>query len=103
MILQPDMMSPTQKPNDVAYKSYPRRMLAVGVMNYLFANRVAYGGQRRTFDNAVYNLAACFKVPNDQVALLSDRGPQTYPPTKAIIQDRFRVSWRPVGRWTTWS
>lgn len=90
--------SPSQKPNDIAYKNWPRRMLAVSINNYLYQNPVSYGSEQ-PFDKAVYSLAGAIKIPNDQVNILSDQARPSIPPTKAIVEDaisRFLAASRPM-------
>lgn len=88
------------KPNDAAYKNWPRRMLAISINNYLYQNPVSYG-REKSFDKAVNSLSSALKVPNDQVTMITDRitGPKAAPPTRAILVDaisRFLNESRPV-------
>jgi hypothetical protein len=82
-------------------ESYPRRLLAVGVSNYWYANPVTYGEDMRGLDGVIQKLAEAFHVPSGQFALLSDGAPQPIPPTRALIQktvSEFLNTSRPADR-----
>jgi hypothetical protein len=98
---QPEMTKPVEMPADPPVKpvettgvpkgSYPRRLLAISVNNYPYANPVSYGSNDRAMENVVRQFAELMKVPDDQVSLLSDRGrlPLTapaVPPAKEVVE-----------------
>jgi hypothetical protein len=71
--------------------SYPRRLLAISVNNYPYANPVSYGANDRAMENVIRQFAELMKVPDDQVMLLSDRGQiplsaAKVPPAKEVIE-----------------
>lgn len=81
--------------------AYPRRLLAVGVSNYWYANPVEYGDGTRGLDGVVKRLGEALHVPQGQAAVLSDGGPRPIPPTRELIEktisDFLRTS-RPEDR-----
>jgi hypothetical protein len=65
---------------------FPRRLLAIGVHNYIFANPTSYGFDpagliKRDFGKTVEKLASRFRIPESQVFELSDGAP---PPRRKI-------------------
>jgi hypothetical protein len=75
--------------DSIAKGSFPRRLLVVSVNNYPFANPVGYGSGERALDKIVHDFANVVRVPNDQVAMLSDRGQinvPAMPPTKEVVE-----------------
>ncbi len=79
-------------------EQFPRRMLAINVSNYLFANPIHSGrpsqSERDESDywdihKIIAKLAARWRIPRDQVFELSDSmvGPQSPPPLKSIIEE----------------
>jgi len=65
----------------------PRRLLAVCPSSYYFANPVHYGGTAdRGLPRVVRQLGQLLGVPDDQSALLSDRAPIPFAPTRENIK-----------------
>jgi RNA polymerase sigma factor (sigma-70 family) len=65
----------------------PRRLLAVCPSGYFFANPVHYGGTAdRGLSRVVRQLGQLLGVPDDQSALLSDRAPVPFAPSKENIE-----------------
>jgi len=87
---------------------FPRRILAIGVHNYVFANPTSYGLDsagliKRDFGKTVEKLASRFRVPESQVFELSDGAPppKRRIPLKPIIEqtlERFLESSRKQDR-----
>jgi hypothetical protein len=78
----------------VAAGPFPRRLLAISINNYLFANPIFYGmpipsaaNVQTLLDKLSYNNA--LHIPADQVALLSDMASDriAQPPTEAVIRN----------------
>ncbi|MBY0527359.1 MAG: caspase family protein [Gemmataceae bacterium] len=73
-----------------AGKGFPRRMLALSINNYPYANPVGYGGDQgsgpRSFHQLMFQLAEMMKVPFDQVTAVSDQGPAPLPGTKKLVE-----------------
>jgi hypothetical protein len=67
---------------------FPRRLLAVGVNNYLYANPVAYGDAAVNFHKVTDRLASQLKIPADQVVELSDGTLPTPPAEPNPVRDR---------------
>ncbi|MBY0522237.1 MAG: caspase family protein [Gemmataceae bacterium] len=71
-------------------KGFPRRLLAISVNNYAYANPVSYGGDKdggpRSFHKLMGQLAELMHVPSEQVTIVSDRAPPPLPPTKELIE-----------------
>ena len=68
--------------------AFPRRALVVSVHNYLYANPVGAAASPDRDDKVVRALVNGLKVPQTQVAVLSDVGPrkETRPPLKATVE-----------------
>jgi hypothetical protein len=69
----------------------PRRILAINVTNYLYANPTHYGDAGRlsgSLPTLVQRIADRWRIPKEQVYLLADglTGPQTSVPLKAIME-----------------
>jgi RNA polymerase sigma-70 factor (ECF subfamily) len=65
----------------------PRQLLAVCPSGYLFANPIYHGGTDATaVPRLVRQLGQLLGVPDDQSALLSDRAPVPFTPTRANIK-----------------
>jgi len=95
-------------------KPMPRRLLAIGVSNYLYANSLQYGitsapkdSQRHDFYKAVERLANGWRIPKTQRYFLSDgpldesRMDYTHPPLKMVVNgsiDSFLNTSRPQDR-----
>jgi len=92
----------------------PRRMLAISITNYLYANSLQYGAglsekdsQRRDFFKSLDRLATGWRIPKEQTFYLTD-GPVAegktdwkYPPLKMMVEgmiDAFLESCRPQDR-----
>jgi hypothetical protein len=83
-----------EKPADkvaIPKGSYPRRLLAISVNNYAYANPVSYGSDDRAVDTIIRQFAELMKVPDDQVTLLGDRGRlplsmKAVPPIKEVVE-----------------
>lgn len=72
---------------------FPRRILAIGVHNYIFANPTSYGADstgliRRDFGKTVEKIANRFRIPEGQVFELSDGAPEPRRriPLKPVIE-----------------
>ncbi len=92
----------------------PRRMLAIGIFDYLYANQLMWGqnssskqSDRHDFFKAVDKLADGWRIPKPQRYFVSDtpgdqgRVDQAHPPLKMVIDgtiDRFLKSCRPQDR-----
>lgn len=90
-ILRPPAGSPT-RPRDVPSSAdFPRRILAISVNNYLYANPINYGGQGWTRDGRTHvivdSLARYLHVHPNQTVLLSDGAPSARPPLKSVIEN----------------
>jgi len=68
------------------HQGFPRRLLAISIHNYPYANPVSYGSDTRTVDRLVKDLADLLCVPVSQAYFVSDRAPTPLPPTKAIVE-----------------
>ena len=94
--------------------AFPRRVLAIGITNYLYANPIQYGtslaekdNDRRDFYKAIDRLVTSWKIPKDEVFYLTD-GPlaenkvdQKHPPLKMVVNgtiDAFLETSRPQDR-----
>jgi hypothetical protein len=70
---------------------FPRRLLAISVTNYLYANPVNYGSAASGREGRVHilvdRLANYLHIPRTQTALLSDSAPQPQVPFKAVIEN----------------
>jgi hypothetical protein len=80
---------------------FPRRLLAIGVGNYMYAEPVNLGKSARGIKAVVDRLASQLRVPDDQVYVVSDAVPASPPPTKAVIEQavgRFQSTSRPQDR-----
>ncbi len=83
----------TQPAASVVTGDYPRRILAIGVHNYIFANPTSYGFDasglvKRDLGKTVEKLASRFRVPDSQVFELSDGAmePRRRIPLKPVIE-----------------
>jgi hypothetical protein len=91
---------PKTKPTQAA-APFPRRLLAIGVGNYLYAEPVNLGKSARGIRAVVDRLANQLRVPDDQVYLVSDAVAASPPPTKPVIEQavaRFVTTSRPQDR-----
>lgn len=92
---------PPPAPEAVVAAAYPRRLLAVAVSNYLYASPVACGDGDLSVAGLVRRLAATLHLPDSQVLLLSDAGPDPRPPLRDVIRgtvETFLESSRPQDR-----
>jgi len=100
----PSLKSPRYMPKTKPGKAvapFPRRLLALGVGNYLFAEPVNLGKSARGIRAVVERLAHQLRVPDDQVYLISDAVAASPPPTKLVIEQavtRFVTTSRPQDR-----
>jgi hypothetical protein len=79
----------------------PRRLLAIGVGNYLYSEPVNLGKAARGIKAVVDRLANQLRVPDDQVYLVTDAVAASPPPTKLVIEQavgRFLSTSRPQDR-----
>jgi hypothetical protein len=82
---EPEFVGPPEPRVPAAAKN-PKRLLGIGVSNYPYANPVSSGGTGpKAFPQVMQHLADILHVSNDQVNVVSDRGPGVVPPTKAVI------------------
>jgi hypothetical protein len=80
---------------------FPRRLLAIGISNYLFVEPIRLGKSARGVKVVIDRLANQLRVPDDQVYLVSDAVAASPPPTKAIVEQavgRFVGTSRPQDR-----
>lgn len=63
-----------KKATDLATASgdFPRRLLAISVNNYWYANPVSYGEKSRKLDEILGKLGDALRIPKSQITLLSD-------------------------------
>jgi predicted Zn finger-like uncharacterized protein len=66
---------------------FPRRMLAVCISNYWYANPVSYGDGELSAGALVRRLATVLRIPDAQVCELSDAAAKPHLPLKGVIQD----------------
>ncbi|MCE9529850.1 MAG: caspase family protein [Planctomycetes bacterium] len=92
----------------------PRRMLAIGITNYLYSNTLQYGdtliaseSRRMDFFKSLDRLASGWRIPKDQVTYLTDGPVQDnktdyqHPPLKMVVEgtlDNFLSSCRAQDR-----
>ncbi len=69
-------------------ESFPRRMLAISVNQYLYANPILFGSPKRSPAALLERLSDKWRIPRDQLFLLTDaknnRG--SVPPIKSIME-----------------
>lgn len=90
----PPKKDPPREPNPPQPRptgEFPRRMLAVSVNNYLYANPINYGIPLRNAHNVrtlLDRFTATLRVPMEQIVELSDAAPmgQARPPVKTLVQ-----------------
>lgn len=82
---------------------FPRRMLAISINQYLYANPTLYGSLTKNMSVLLDRLGEKWRIPRDQLYLLTDsptsRG--SIPPIKPVLTatiERFLQSCRPVDR-----
>lgn len=61
-----------EKPRAPANAPWPRRLLAIGVHNYLYANPLSPGEGDEQFHHVVNRIANRLRVPGDQTVVLTD-------------------------------
>jgi hypothetical protein len=67
--------------------SFPRRLLAIGIHTYPYCNPLNSGGSKEHgFYHVARQLGGMLYVPQNQVAVLSDRAPTPIPPTKDVVE-----------------
>src|SRR5207247_4184925 len=71
---------PKTKPAKTAVP-FPRRLLAIGIGNYLFAEPIHLGKSARGIKAVVDRLANQLRIPDDQTYLVSDALAASPPPT----------------------
>lgn len=78
---------PPTKVTPPAEPKYPRRMLAISINHYLYANPIHFGSNRRNVNAVIDRFVNRFHIPADQAILVTDvqtsRG--SVPPTKPVI------------------
>src|SRR5262249_25911593 len=74
-------------PNPVAFGTFPRRMLAINVSNYLYFNPVSYGPKTRDTHSMLDRMSRALYIPPSQVFELSDGAPGNLakPPMKDVV------------------
>lgn len=93
-------------PNDLPPPTgaFPRRLLAIGVNHYLYANPTAYGPRGGVGELLARLIEkSTLSIPKDQVFQLSDgaRGGEARPPLKPVVEqtiERFLATSRPQDR-----
>lgn len=61
-----------EKPRAPANVPWPRRLLAIGIHNYLYANPLSPGDGEEHFHHVVNRLATRWRVPTEQTVILAD-------------------------------
>jgi hypothetical protein len=92
---------PATAPASPRKEAFPRRILAIAVNNYLFANPVHYGSAGHDVHSLVTLLGRVWQVPPGQVVELGDRVPKSRSPSKPAIEAtiaRFLDTSRPQDR-----
>lgn len=85
----------------VGDKPFPRRLLAICVSNYLYANPVTYGEESRTLHAILTKFCQSMHIPDSQFVELSDAGPQPKATLKPVIEKTisdFLATSRPQDR-----
>lgn len=79
--------NPPRPVDPVGYGTFPRRMLAVNVSNYLYYNPVSYGPKTRDTHALLDRLSRALAIPPSQVFELSDGAPGALakPPMKDVV------------------
>jgi len=77
-----------QTPAATAGGVMPRRLLAITVSNYIYANPINYGNEQRGIRSLIRVLHRAWRIPDDQVYELSDNAPdgKGKPPLKRSIE-----------------
>ncbi|MBY0522236.1 MAG: sigma-70 family RNA polymerase sigma factor [Gemmataceae bacterium] len=74
-------------PQPSADPPMPRRMLAICVSNYYYANPINYGTGNKAMHRVVRQLGELLGVPDAQMTVLSDKAPTPYPPSRQVVGD----------------
>lgn len=82
---------PAARPAASPRERFPRRMLAISINNYMFANPVAYGANTGLKENRMHvlldRLARYLLVDASQFTLISDSAPQPIPPIRPVLEE----------------
>jgi hypothetical protein len=86
-----DGTRPTELSQPVDSADYPRRLLAISVNNYLYANPVNYGGRGNGREGRTHALvealADYLHIHRSQTVFLSDGAPNALPPVQSVIEN----------------